>query len=456
MSGLSALTNAIAGIEVTKARIDTVTRNISNAQTDGYNVRTQGQTVDATGIVAALPVQRVVNQGMQRLLLTSNGTVSSLTTTVNLMQSVTSLFGTPDAATTLSAKITGLQTAYQTLASSPDKIAIQQSALSAANVVASGFNRLTTGITNAINSATAQLNAGVSDANSTLTQIAKANVEILHLTGSSTDVTDLQDQLDGLLTKLSNSMGFNAFVRSDGTMAVYTPQGQALVDGGTAATIGFNAANQLQVTMPGNPPAALTVASGSLGALQTAQNTTFPQYQAQIDEIAAQLTKQFQGIGVPLFTDGGQTFNPANQTGFAGRINVNPAFTAKPSLLRDGNSPVPLAAGDTTNINAALAIFTNNTIAFTTAGLPPTGTIAQAAANFVAGAAMTGQQAANNLTQETAVQQSLKNQISSQSGVNVDQQVAQLTLLQEAYSANARMIQAARDMFTTLLSATGQ
>lgn len=456
MSGPSALTNAIAGIEVTQARIDTITRNISNAQTVGYNAKIQNQAIGPSGIVMALPVQRAVNEGLQRLMLSSNGTVSSLTTTVNLMQNLTSLFGTPDAATTVSAKITALQTTYQDLSANPDNQSVQQSVLGAANSVASSFQQLNSGINNAISSATDQINTGLTNVNSILQQITEVNKEIRQTGNLSTDMTDLQDHLDNLLSQLSNYMDFNTFAKTDGTTAVYTTQGMPLVDETMAATVGLDPNNQLQVTTPESGPVSAKISSGSLGALLTARNVTFPRYQAQLDNIAGQLAQHFQGIGVSLFTDGPNAYNPANQPGYAGRITVNSTYMATPSMLRDGDTATPLSAGDTTNIEAALAIFSNNTIAFTAPGLPSTGTIAQVAANFVAGTAVTGQQASDTLSQETAVQQNLKNQISSESGVNVDQQVAQLTMLQQAYSANARMIQAARDMFTTLLSAVGQ
>jgi flagellar hook-associated protein 1 FlgK len=47
----------------------------------------------------------------------------------------------------------------------------------------------------------------------------------------------------------------------------------------------------------------------------------------------------------------------------------------------------------------------------------------------------------------------LQNRLSSESGVNVDDEVAQLTVLQNAYSANARVLQVSKDMYATLFNA---
>jgi len=544
MIGPDALSSAVAGLDVTQARIDTLTRNISNAQTVGYNAKVQGQEVGPSGLVMALPVQRAINEGLQRSMLVSNGTVSSLTTTVNLLSNLTSLFSSPSSATTVSATVTALQTAYQDLSANPENASLQSSVLNAAQSVASSFNQLNTGIEGARSNALDQINAGLTSVNTTLQQIANVNLQIQNVGSTNGDLTDLQDHLDSLMTGLSKNMDFNSFKKTDGTISIYTPQGQLLVDGTNATPLALNNSGLVQTVPTNGQPEAVTISSGSLGALITARNTTFPAFQTQLDNIASALTQQFggisinlassqaqfnysiptgtassvitirdaqnqvvytsngqtssgtypfawdgsvntgpnagttapdgpytvsvqsldvsgtqismQGIGVPLFNDGGALpYDPTTQSGFSGRISVNKAIIGNPQILINGNSPVALQPGDVTNVNAAVAIFSNNTVAFSAAGLPPTGTIAQAAANFVAGAAVTGQQASDSLTQETSVQQTLQNQISSGSGVNVDEQVAQLTVLQQAYSANARMIQAARDMFSTLFTAVG-
>jgi flagellar hook-associated protein 1 FlgK len=57
------------------------------------------------------------------------------------------------------------------------------------------------------------------------------------------------------------------------------------------------------------------------------------------------------------------------------------------------------------------------------------------------------------LSSEKALQQTLQTRLSSESGVNVDDEVAQLTVLQNAYSANARVLQVSKDMYATLFNA---
>jgi flagellar hook-associated protein 1 FlgK len=57
------------------------------------------------------------------------------------------------------------------------------------------------------------------------------------------------------------------------------------------------------------------------------------------------------------------------------------------------------------------------------------------------------------LSSEKTLLQALQSRLSSESGVNVDDEVAQLTVLQNAYSANAHVLTVAKDMYSTLFNA---
>jgi flagellar hook-associated protein 1 FlgK len=58
--------------------------------------------------------------------------------------------------------------------------------------------------------------------------------------------------------------------------------------------------------------------------------------------------------------------------------------------------------------------------------------------------------ASNDATQQTAVQ-ALNQRLDSEYGVNVDEEMARLLELQNAYSANARVISAVQDLMSKLL-----
>src|SRR6476661_2736207 len=101
-----AINLAVAGLDVTRARIDTLTRNISNAQTVGYTKKTDSQTVGDLGQVQQGPILRNVNESLLKSLRDATGTQNQLQTTVTLLSQLETAFGTPNANTSLSAQIT--------------------------------------------------------------------------------------------------------------------------------------------------------------------------------------------------------------------------------------------------------------------------------------------------------------------------------------------------------------
>jgi flagellar hook-associated protein 1 FlgK len=157
---------------------------------------------------------------------------------------------------------------------------------------------------------------------------------------------------------------------------------------------------------------------------------------------------------MPLFVDraapitGAITAAGAQTTGLAGRIAVNAAVVADPSKLVLYASGTP--AGDATRpdflydqlTQASLAI--GNGSAATQATLP--GFLRQAIVQQGQDAAA----AANLREGQQVVVDALRQRLTESSGVSIDEEMTTLLALQSAYSANARVLSAVRDMLDTL------
>src|SRR5450432_1734231 len=104
----NAINLALAGLDVTRARIDTLTRNITNANTPGYTTKTDTATTGEMGQVQLGSVTR----------------------------SVDTAFGTPAASSSLSAQLTNLQSAFQDLSVNPEKTSLLNSVINAGDSVA--------------------------------------------------------------------------------------------------------------------------------------------------------------------------------------------------------------------------------------------------------------------------------------------------------------------------------
>ena len=133
----------------------------------------------------------------------------------------------------------------------------------------------------------------------------------------------------------------------------------------------------------------------------------------------------------------------------AATIAVDPSLVANPGLL-DGTAGVP-----SPSIALALAnSFAQSTPTFAAAGnftSPLTLTLSQYSAQILGQTSTAASNAQDNLTFQTSVLQSVSTQASSVSGVNMDEELSNLTIYQTAYSASARVIQTVNSMFDTLM-----
>jgi flagellar hook-associated protein 1 FlgK len=169
-------------------------------------------------------------------------------------------------------------------------------------------------------------------------------------------------------------------------------------------------------------------------------------------------------VGLPFFTDGSSSYTGAvtsvglQSLGLAARLSLNPALIADPSKLVAYQPGT--AAADATRPN-----FLYNQIANAALPFSPAAGIGSKTAPFTGTAGsylsqMLSQQgeAAGNAQQlqqgQDVVVNALQQRFTEGSSVNIDQEMADLLNLQNAYGANARVMSAVRDMLQDLLQLT--
>lgn len=172
------------------------------------------------------------------------------------------------------------------------------------------------------------------------------------------------------------------------------------------------------------------------------------------------------GTGLPLFVDGlaatpysGSLDGQGQKLGFAGRIQVNPQVLADDtSLIVYQTTPATTPLGDPTRPLDLLARLTETSRDFhPSSGIggtssPFSGSIDAFARRVVS---FQSSQAANterDLEAQQIVNNTLQDRFDNETGVSIDDEMAQLLLLQNTYAANARVISTAQDLFNVLLS----
>jgi flagellar hook-associated protein 1 FlgK len=188
------------------------------------------------------------------------------------------------------------------------------------------------------------------------------------------------------------------------------------------------------------------------------------------DVLAASVTTTMTSLTsgnpeLPFFTDNGKAYSGAigaaglQMIGLAGRISINTALLGDPSrtVVYSTNPLTP--AGDNVRANFVLNQLSTGTFRYTpqtgigTTGAPFSGTLT----NFVRQILSQQGEAATAAKQladgQNVVLSTLKEKVTATSGVNIDDEMAHLLALQNAYSANARVMSSIKQMYDTLIQA---
>ncbi len=171
----------------------------------------------------------------------------------------------------------------------------------------------------------------------------------------------------------------------------------------------------------------------------------------------------FAAIAVPERSPppptGAITASGSQVTGFAGRITVNTALIGDPSrLVVYATSPLT-ASGDTARPDFLYSQLTQSSFYYSpqtgigTSGAPFHGTLGDFTQQFIA-AQGEAASAADQLKQgQEVVVNTLQQKFDATAGINIDEEMAHLLSLQNAYAANARVMSVVKEMFNALLQA---
>lgn len=482
MSLSTALSNATSGLAVTSRAADIVSGNVANALTPGYarrELELQSQTLGALGMgVQVAGVTRVSDPLLiaDRRVAEANAS-ESRTLSAGLLQ-IEQAIGDPTDPGSLSALAAAFEASLVEAASTPDSEPRLTASITAARRLAQAYGDIGDRIQEVRTRADTAISGLVDNVNAAVIRIDRLNDQIQRLeTAQGNDSSALLEQRQQLIDELSEIVPIREVPRANGAVALYTDGGAVLLDG-RPRLLSFEAAGFVQ---PG-----MTLASGALSGLEldgrpvtTGENGLLRggelaaqfalrdeaglEAQAAIDALARDLVERYQDPaldptiaagGAGLFTDLGVAFDPANEEGLALRLKVNAAVDPLDGglawRLRDGVGAAAQGDAGQSDLITALAdrFAENRSPASGPASAQPRSVTGQIA--FVLSDISIARQSQDAETAfQTAKLTALEEQ-EAESGVDTDDEMQKLLLIEQAYGANARVIQTINQLFEEL------
>jgi flagellar hook-associated protein 1 FlgK len=321
---------------------------------------------------------------------------------------------------------------FQELSTSPTDAGAKQVLLQKAGDLVSQFNVADGRLASLQSDITTQVENDVNTVNGILQDIASLNTQIQRVEISSPDgAVDLRDQRQAKLEELGQYINFTAteVPGSHGQIEVTTyddaSNSVALVDKASASIIDFDGTN----FTTGTPPVTLGLQSGSLQGQLSVRDGAIQQLRDDIQATASQLA-----IAV------NQAYNPTGLTGDFFQIPPSNGIIALDPTL-NFNTLKTTDTGDAGGNELALAVAQLATKQFSTSGGDVIdGTITGYFAKTVSGFGESLASASARVDDETILQQAVKTQRDSVSGVSQDEELTDLMKYQRAFQANSKVI----------------
>lgn len=477
------LANALTGLAASSRSAQVVSSNVANATTEGYarrEIELSARGVGGAGSgVRVDGITRVVDETLLREVRLSSAANAEAEEGARFHQGAVDALGEPQDPSSLTARLAELDRALLAATSRPESDARLNEVLHAMQGLAGKLNTATDAVQSLRQDADRAIAQEIDRLNMSLSQIADLNAQILRARGTDQDYPSLLDSRQRLVDEISGLVPVRVLERENDTVALYTMTGALLVDA-RPSTFGFEHSALItpDMTLASGALSGLTVdgrslatsgdyspiAGGRLAGLFKTRDELAPRMQDDLDAFARDMITRFQDPTLDtsltvtdpgVFTDQGAAFDPATVLGLAGRISVNvaldPNFGGEVWRLRDGLGAIaPGPVGDPALLSALQARLGDPRPSVGGSLTSTDRTASGFATDLVSSAGRLLNAANIEKTFESSRHTGLQQAILA-NGVDTDQELQKLLLIEQSFAANARVIQTADELIQLLI-----
>lgn len=495
--GLSAILAAsTSGLRAIQTSTQWRSDNISNAQNPIY-ARRDSVTVETTSHFVTGSLARASDDSLRIQFLASNSQSGAATVYDDYFKRIGDILGTSESSPYLEKNIADFTAAWKSFESEPASAFTEREVVRAGADLGDRIRQTSSEFARIENELRTQVQTDITDLNTKIKDLDSLNKRIGAENNPDRQDPGLLDQRDKMVRDISELVGVTALQRTDNSVALYTKGGNILVDHDYVQFQWNNASGaqpwiSLNGLMGVAPGLNSGFSGGKIGALLDLLNRSpivtdgpevgaLSKMRAQLDSLADSLASDTQGFGgayagaqATRTTDLPGTPNPAAPAA-AGAVmlsfftrnidstsNLTPAQSiAVNASLLNGTASVkqlsatPVVAALTSQSRAINAVYTDAYFPANTGltGMSVNNRTYEGLATAMSQTHADAQaNAASDATRLETINKSLENRHNAVTGVNMDNEMAQLTVLQNAYGANARVITTVQAMFDTLMN----
>ena len=467
MSNMSSLTTALSALYAQRRGLDITGHNIANANTDGFTRQRVDMVANGGPLGAAVfskwngVGQGVDITGVTRLRdafldLRSNqehATSGQLAMSQTILSRIELGFGEPSEIG-LAAQFSEFWSGWDDVANNPTDLAARNALLERASTLATNLRGTSASLSALRTDLIDQLRAQTEAVNQMAVSIAKLNEGIVNATNAGLSPTDLLDQRDLLISKMSDTVGVTVRPKDDGAVDVFVG-GTAIVRGDiaeqlkvddTAGTISIRWAKD-------NYPA--TPDGGSLTGLLNGITDVIPRYLQQLDGIALRLADMVNGAhteGQDLDGNAGEDFFTA--TG-AADIRLSDAVAGNPRALAAAAMGGGGADGSNALRLADLANYRNRPLDPSDPAWMDGDGPDLMYRSLIVGMGVETEAVNRRIDIQHEITRQVDAARDAQAGVNLDEEMTNMLAYQRAYDAAARFMTAIDQILDRLVNSTG-
>jgi flagellar hook-associated protein 1 FlgK len=455
---MSMINNALSGALASQVALNTVSQNTANLATPGYsrqgillaslspskNTLSPGDGVNVTSLM------RFNDNYKDQQMWRSASSVGQYTQSQPYFTQLEQVMGSTTSG--LSSGINGFFTALNASGADPTSTPLRQAVVTAAGAMAQTFNNINDVLNNQVVQIDQQRDAMLPEVNAALANIATLNTQISAGLGNS-DVSALQDARDTAIDGLSSLVSVNVLAQNDGSVSVSLDSGQPLVVGGSAGVMSDTlvaGVPTLSVKLFKTDFAVDSVGvGGEMGSLGDYQTNKLAPLQQSVQDLAQALATKLndqQALGQTAAGNAGTPLFTFTGSGNTSAMQVSDNFQATDlAYSADGTS------GNSANLQAMIGISTQS-VSLTSLGSV---VISDADAQLIGKLGIDSQQNQASLANATTVRSQAVSDWQSTSGVNKDEEAANLLQYSNMYQANMKVISVANTVFQATLDMMG-